>query len=131
MEFFARVLGGTALIICSISLFRVPPPNWHEDASLPEHLFRSVHRWSTFQRILRRLNNGLLLLTGGGIVATAFVTHGREWMLLWTAILLLLLICILFAMIDALTTLAGYRRALPEAARRSFGKDVEPSSPRS
>lgn len=122
MEYFACILGGTALIACGVSLFWVRLPNWHENiATLTDPLAKSAARWAVFQRAVRTINNLLLVIAGGGIVTTTFFAHGRTWMLLWTAVLLTLLLCILFAMIDALTSLAGYRRALPIAARQSLG----------
>ncbi len=122
MEFFACILGGAALFVCGLCLFWVRLPNWHEnETTLPEPLLKSATRWALFQKAVRYLNNFLVLLAGCAMVSTAFVAHGRVWMLLWIAILLILLLCILFAMIDALTSLAGYRRALPIAARRSLG----------
>lgn len=122
MEFIACIVGGAVLIGCGVSLFCMPTPNWHSHEA-PAAGPRAAPRRSNFQRNLRFSNNSLLISIGAIIVATAFVPHGRAWMLLWTAILVLLLICILLAMIDAMSSLAGYRQALPEAARRSLGSD--------
>ncbi len=136
MEFFACILGGLGLIVFSLSLFRIRPPEWHEDddngvddgrpgdcaleSECGQDRASNVKR-ARFQRNVRYLNNVLLAIAGGAIVSSAFVPHGRSWMLLWTAILVVLLFCIMFAMIDALTSLAGYRNALPVAARRTLG----------
>ncbi|MCA9132377.1 MAG: hypothetical protein KDA45_04460 [Planctomycetales bacterium] len=123
MEFFACVFGGLALIVCGLSLFKLRPPNWESDGDLATAPKRAIARWSFFQRYIRYLNNSLLVVIGVGIVATAFVPHGQRWMLLWTVILVLLLVSILLALLDAMSSLAGYRRALPEAARRSLSDD--------
>jgi hypothetical protein len=125
MEFFACLIGGAVLIACGVGLLWVHPPNWQSDGELLELPQKSIARWSRFQRVLRLVNNVLLILIGGSIMASAFVPHGRVWIVLWMANLLLLLLCILFAIIDAFSTLAGYRRALPEAARRSLGGERE------
>ena len=120
MEFAACLIGGLGLMICGAALFWLRPPNWKNDGELLDIHRTVIERWALLQRIVRWLNNSLLIAIGGMIAATAFVPHGRVWMVLWSVILLLLMIAILFAMIDAFSSLAGYRRALPEAARRSF-----------
>ena len=120
MEFAACLVGGVALMICGAGLFRLRPPDWQADGELSEDELRAILRWSLTQRIVRILNNSLMILIGGLIVSTAFVPHGHTWMLIWSVILLSLMMCILLAMIDAFSSLAGYKRALPEAARRSF-----------
>ena len=116
----ACVIGGLCLIGCGFGLSRLRPPNWEIDGELAEVHHKAITRWSSFQRIVRLLNNSLIMIIGALMIASTLVPRGREWMLIWFAILVLLLICILFAMIDAFSSLAGYRRALPEAARRSF-----------
>ncbi len=121
VEVTACILGGVALIGCSLALTRLRPPDWQSDGELTAPHQRAIARWAGLQRVVRLLNNGLLGFIGAAIMATVLVPHGRAWMVLWCAILVLLLICILFAMIDACSSLAGYRRALPEAARRSLG----------
>ena len=125
MEIFACLIGGAALIACGMALSRLRPPDWQSDGELTEIHQRAIARWAVLQRVVRIMNNSLLGIIGGAIMASVFVPHGRVWMLLWCAILVLLLVCILFAMIDAFSSLAGYRRALPEAARRSFGYEQE------
>jgi len=124
MEFFACILGGLALMAVSCGLFLIRPPDWRSEedkAANPTELTKK--RFAGLQRSLRYFNNGLLMFIGGGIFASAFVPHGRGWMLLWTGILISLLLSVLLALIDALTSMAGYRRALPEAARRTLGRD--------
>lgn len=120
MEFVACLLGGIALVGCGFGLFRLRPPNWQDDGDFGEENQRMIKRWSKFQHGVRRVNNSLMILIGSLIVTTSFVPHGRAWVLLWSLILVLLLVCILMAMLDAFSSLAGYKRALPEAARRSF-----------
>jgi hypothetical protein len=61
-------------------------------------------------------------LIGVGIAGTGMLPRGNAWLLLWFAILVALLVCILLAFLDALASLAGYKRAVPEAARRSFSR---------
>jgi hypothetical protein len=122
MEFAACLTGGLGLMICGMALFSLRPPNWKNDGELLEIHRTVIERWALLQRIVRWLNNLMLIVIGGLIAATAFVPHGQVWMLLWSVILLLLLVAILFAMVDAFSSLAGYRRALPEAARRSFSR---------
>lgn len=120
MESIACIVGGLGLIACGLGLFRVRAPNWQDDGELAEEERRAIERWSKVQRIVRYLNNSLLMAIGASIAATAFIPHGRRWALAWVAIFVALLVCILLASIDAFSSLAGYRRALPEAARRSF-----------
>lgn len=130
------IVTGMALVGAGIALFRLRQPNWKDEGDLVEHHRVVIERWSLVQRYVRSINNCLLILIGGLIVATAFINRevsggGRMWGLTWIAIMVLLLGCILLAMIDALSSLAGYKRALPEAARRSFSdpskKDTPPS----
>lgn len=132
MEIVACTVGGLALIGCAIALFKMSPPDWHADGDLVDSEHRALARWARVQRTVRLANNSLLAIIGLGILASSFVPRGQMWLFLWSAILLLLLVCIGFAMLDALSSVAGYRRALPEAARRSFsrtdatlGNDVE------
>ena len=107
-------------MITGAALFWLRPPNWHSDGEFTEEHRLAIEKWGGIQRFVRYANNSLLILIGSIIVATAFVEHGKVWMLLWSGILMLLLLCIFLAMIDAYSSLASYRRALPEAARRSF-----------
>ncbi len=128
MEDIACILGGSLLILAGAALSKLRPPNWLDGGEMLEGAQRSIARWSAVQRIVRKLNNGLLAIVGGIIVATAFIPHGRTWMLAWCVILALVMLCIFFAMIDAFSSLASYRNALPEAARRSFGEQSEPNT---
>ncbi len=125
MELVACLVGGLCLIACGLGLFRLHPPNWQNDGDLTDDHRRAIQRWSGVQRVVRAMNNSLMILIGCLIASTGFVPHGRAWMLLWGGVLVMLLVCILFAMIDAFSSLAGYRRALPEAARRSFSADPQ------
>ena len=121
MEFTACVTGGLALIGCGIALFRLRPPNWQNDGDLLESHRTALQRWSIVQSVVRSLNNSLMILIGILITATAFLSRGELWIVMWSLVLVLLLLCIVLAMVDACGSLAGYKRALPEAARRSFG----------
>lgn len=123
MEFFVCIAGGIALMGCGAGLFLVRAPAWPQEESPPDSDQTSETRRSKFQIAVRYLNNALLIVAGGVIFSTAFVPHGRTWMLLWAGILVLLAMCILLAIVDALTSLSGYRKALPHVARRSLGGD--------
>ncbi|MEZ6136805.1 MAG: hypothetical protein R3C53_18065 [Pirellulaceae bacterium] len=127
MDTVACLVGGAALIACAVGLTYLRPPNWQEDGELLDEHQRAIEYWARVQRVVRQLNNGLLGIIGGAIMASVFVPRGRVWMLLWGVILVMLLICILFAMIDAFSSMASYRRALPEAARRSFAEIAQQS----
>jgi hypothetical protein len=127
MEFLACILGGAALMGCGVGLFFMRPPEWPQDDSFSEALRKSIARWTKFQRGVRILNNGLMMTAGGIMMATGLVGHGRVWMWLWMLILLLLLMCISLALVDALTSLSGYRKALPQAAKRALGSEHEQS----
>ncbi len=123
METMACLVCGLGLIISGIGLRYLSPPDWQVDGELLEEQRRALQGWSRFQRRIRQWNNAQLGLTGACILVTAWVPHGKTWFLLWCGILLLLFSCCVLAMLDALSSVAGYRRALPEAARRSFGND--------
>jgi len=125
MEFLACILGGVALMGCGVGLFFMRAPEWPQDDSSSEAMRKSITRWTKFQRGVRILNNGLMVAAGAVMVSTGVVGHGRIWMWLWMLILLLLLICISLALVDALTSLSGYRKALPQVARRALGSDHE------
>ena len=128
LQFLACLIGGLALISCGLALFRLRPPNWQSDVELPEGDSRVLLRWSRVQRTVRFLNNSLICIVGILISTTAFVpreslSDKKLYVWLWAVIFLCLLGCILLAMIDALGSLAGYKRALPVAAQQSFGSE--------
>ncbi len=121
MEMYACLIGGAALLLSGIGLSRLAPPDWTmSDMGFDEG--RSIARWSAFQSRVRRSNNLLMMVIGVSIAASGLVPHGNAWLFLWFAILVALLVCILLAFLDALSSLAGYRHAVPEAARRSFSR---------
>ncbi len=122
MEMFTCLLGGTALILCGFGLSRLRVPDWSLGEDSAMHAKRVVARWGKFQRGVRLLNNGLLMAMGVAIAIAGIVPHGNTWVALWFTILAVLLVCIFLAFLDALSSLAGYREAIPEAARRSFGR---------
>jgi uncharacterized membrane protein len=122
MEMYACLLGGAALVLSGIGLSRLAPPDWAADVDPAFDERRSIARWSVFQSRVRRFNNILLVMIGAGIAASGLIPHGNAWLVLWFAILVALLVCILLAFLDALSSLAGYRQAVPEAARRSFSR---------
>ncbi len=95
---------------------------------------RSIARWTRFQAIIRFANNCLLGLIGCLVFSAAFVprTKGSQaWILLWCVIMTLVMMCVLLAMLDAFSSLASYRSALPEAARRSFAEEKNAKKPTS
>lgn len=59
------------------------------------------------------------------MIASVLLSHGPAWIALWCIVLVLLLVCVLLALMDAYSSFAGYRHALPEAARRSLNADHE------
>lgn len=118
--FIACIVGGLVLIASGAMLSRLRPPDWSSDGELSDEHRRPLIRWGRFQRILRLANNALVSIIGGAIVGSAFIPRGRAWGIAWCVILALVLLTIVLAMIDAFSSLAGYRRALPEAARRSM-----------
>lgn len=120
MESFACIVGGLALISCGGGLFLIRAPDWPQDASHSDALRSSIERWSKFQRGVRFLNNIVLMFAGVAIVLTALVPRGRVWVWLWSSVLLLLMLSILLAMIDALTSLSGYRKSLPRVTESSL-----------
>jgi hypothetical protein len=125
MEMYACLLGGAALVLSGLALSRLAPPDWAADVDPAFDEGQSIARWSAFQWRVRRWNNFLLVLIGTGIAASGLMPRGNEWLMLWFAILVALLVCILLAFLDALASLAGYKRAVPEAARRSFSRNRE------
>jgi hypothetical protein len=122
METIACLLGGAALLFSGIGLSRLRAPDWTMGHDTAADAKRIIARWAKFQRSVRTLNNGLLMTIGIIMSASGFVPHGNLWVAMWFLILLILLVCIFLAFLDALSSLAGYREAIPEAARRSFGR---------
>lgn len=120
IEDIACIAVGSLLIAAAFWLSRMAPPDWTTHGELLDEPQRVIARWATVQRFVRITNNFMIAIIGGAIAAAAFVPHTRYWMLLWCAILAAVMFCIFLAMLDALSSLAGYRSALPEAARRSF-----------
>ncbi len=123
---YTCLLAGAALVISGLALSRLAPPDWAADVNPEFDEGKSVARWSAFQGRVRRSNNFLLVLIGAAIAASGMLPRGNAWLVLWFAILVALLVCILLAFLDALASLAGYKRAVPEAARRSFSRNREP-----
>ncbi len=125
MEDIACIIGGTLLVFSAYWLSRLRPPDWTESGDMLEEPQRAIARWATVQKYVRLANNVMLAIIGGAIATAAFVPHGRTWILLWCCILAAVMFCIFLAMLDAVSSLASYRRALPEAARRSFGQEQD------
>ncbi len=123
MEIYACWLGGAALVLSGLALSRLAPPDWAADVDPAIEERQKLARWSAFQWRVRRSNNFLLIMIGACIAASGMLPRGNAWLVLWFTIMVALLVCILLAFLDALTSLAGYKRAVPEAARRSFSRN--------
>jgi hypothetical protein len=123
---YTCLFAGAVLVLSGLGLSRLAPPDWAADVDPAFDEGKSVARWSAFQWRVRRSNNFLLVLIGTAIAASGMLPRGNAWLVLWFAILVALLVCILLAFLDALASLAGYKRAVPEAARRSFSRNREP-----
>ncbi len=123
MNSWVCIVVGTSLITVSLLLSKLRPPEWPKDETRADV---DLRRWASFQRTVRKLNNLLLALIGVLITSTGLIAQGQAWMILWLCILLLLMIVVLLACLDAFTSMTGYRRAVPEAARRSFGEPKNP-----
>lgn len=128
MEPWLCIAGGACLIASSFVLSRMRLPDWTDNAEVTPQMGRSLARWSFFQRIVRRCNNWLLALTGVLICLTGFVPHGRAWIMLWLSVLLLIVLVLLLAGLDALSSMASYRRAVPDVARRAFREQPDPEA---
>lgn len=124
MEQFFCVLLGVCLLIIGIVLTRLQPPDW-TSKHLDDAQQRKVNACSRLQRIARWINNRLISVIGGLIVVTAAIPHGRNWMVVWSAIFSLLLLCIFLAMVDALSSIWAYRRTLPATIRATLGEDTK------
>jgi hypothetical protein len=114
------LISGIALVGFGFGLSRLRPPNWSADVPSSPQGHASIARWASFQRFVRAFNNILIVSIGAGIGTAGVLPHNRIWFLLWFTILVALLFCILLAFLDALSSMAGYRQAMPEAVRRSF-----------
>jgi hypothetical protein len=125
MEMYTCWLAGAALVASGLGLSRLAPPNWAADVDPEFDEGKSLERWSAFQGRVRRSNNFLLVLIGTAIAASGMLPRGNAWLVLWFSILVALLVCILLAFLDALASLSGYKRAVPEAARRSFSRKTQ------
>ncbi len=123
MEMSMCLIVGIGLVLFGIGLSRLRPPNWNSDVSVSYAGYATIARWATFQRFVRLFNNALLVALGIAIAMAGLIPHNRVWFLLWFSILIGLLFSIMLAFLDALSSMAGYRQAIPEAVRRSFGKD--------
>ena len=126
MESWGCIVIGMALIASSALLSRLRPPDWTKVGPVAPQSDASMERWSSFQRTIRLINNLLLALIGVLIGVTGLMAHTQTWMIVWLCVLLLLMIVVLLACLDAFTSMTGYRRAVPEAARRSFGEQENP-----
>ena len=120
MESMLCITGGLVMISGAIGLAFLRPPQWMLGMDTSTKGGQSMERVIAFQRGVRRCTNILLALTGGLVFSSAFVPHGRSWMALWLLIFIALLAALMLAGLDAISSMVGYRKAIPEAARRSF-----------
>ena len=120
MELILCISGGLLMMGGAVGLAFVRPPQWVFEGEARTQGVKSIQRVAGFQRGVRRCINILLGLTGGVMFFCAFVPHGRTWMALWLLIFVALLITVALAGLDAISSMVGYRKAIPEAARRSM-----------
>ena len=120
MELILCISGGLVMMGGAVGLAFVRPPQWMFDIDASTRGAKSIQRVAGFQRAVRRCINILLGMTGGVMFFCAFVPHGRTWMALWLLIFLSLLTTLALAALDAISSMVGYRKALPEVARRTF-----------
>jgi hypothetical protein len=122
MEQILCVICGVCLLIVGVALSKLQPPDW-TSKHLDDAQQRKVDTCGRLQRVVRWINNRLISLIGGLIVCTAAIPHGRVWMLAWSVVLSMTLLCIFLAMIDAFSSLLAYRWTLPTTIRRTLGDD--------
>jgi hypothetical protein len=120
METIACTLGGLILIVTSLALARLKSPQW---LRLGEGEQAAQRQRESVQSLIRRANNAVLGVTGGLIIATGWVPHGKTWMMLWGGVIIALFVAIVLAGFDACSSLVGYKRSIPEVARRSFSRE--------
>ena len=120
MELILCISGGLLMMGGAIGLAFVRAPQWMLDMDTTTRGARSIKRVAGFQRAVRRCINILLGMTGGVMFVCAFVPHGRTWMALWLLIFLSLLTTLVLAGLDAISSMVGYRKSIPEVARRTF-----------
>lgn len=118
------VLGfsGGLVMIGAIALAFVRTPQWMDHSDPASKRGQVIQRWGGIQRVIRRCINAVLGLIGALVFACAFVPQGRAWMAMWLFVFLALLTALLLAGLDAICSIAGYRQAVPEAARRSLAR---------
>jgi len=122
------IVSGLGLIASSVLLSRLRVPDWSNEHDVGSSSHAAAMKWSAFQRGVRKTNNVLLAGTGILICTAGLLEHGQVWMIVWLGVVLLLMIVFLLACIDAFSSMTGYRRTVPEAARRSFGDQKDSQS---
>ncbi|MGN6545183.1 MAG: hypothetical protein ACTHK7_09060 [Aureliella sp.] len=126
MELVLGISGGLVMLGALVLAF-VRPPQWMGDSDPASKPGQTIRRWGGFQRVIRRCINAMLGLIGALVFACAFVPQGRAWMAMWLFVFLALITALLLAALDAVCSVAGYRQAMPEAARRSLaGREPHP-----
>ena len=111
---------GAAIVIASRWLAVIRQPDWQSDGDLLARPRKELARWATVQHNLRVVNNHTLLVIGLLIALAGWLPHNQAWAVLWGSILTLVFFVLVMAVLDAICSVVSYRKALPEAARRSF-----------
>ncbi|MFO1066730.1 MAG: hypothetical protein U0892_22965 [Pirellulales bacterium] len=131
MEMIACIVIGSSLILGSIALAFLRRPEWVPEGESAPIAGEAIAQCTHTQLLLRRTINLLLFLSGLMIIATGFIPHekaagvalAKTWGMLWAGVILLLLVVLVLACFEAGSTIVGYRRAIPDAALRSFRRD--------
>lgn len=121
MELVLAISGGLVML-GAVALALVRPPQWIQESDPNSRRGQMIRRWGGFQRTIRHCINAVIGLAGALVFACAFVPQGRVWMAMWLFVFLALITALVLAGLDALCSVASYRQAMPEAARRSLAR---------
>jgi hypothetical protein len=113
---------GLGLVGAGIGLSRLHAPDWTND-HLTDAELNKINTWSSLQRRSRWFNNRLISLMGIVMIAVGGIPHGRVWIWTWASIFVMLLLCVTLAMLDAVSSLIAYRKALPSTMRSTLGNN--------
>lgn len=122
METALCVSGGFLTLLAALGLTSLRSPQWNDENWSETAKSQSIEWWADVQRGLRLCTNTLIGLIGAVVMACGFVQHGPLWMGMWVGIFLSLLLAVMLAGLDALASLVGYRRAVPESARQALSR---------
>ena len=127
MEPILCFTAGLVMIASAVGLAFLRAPTWTFDIDATTASGRALERLAGIQQSVRRWTNFLLGITGALVTLSAFIPRGRGWMALWCLILIALLSALMLAAVDAILSVVGYRKAVPEAARRALAsRDIYP-----